>query len=240
MVTALLVRLVPPDMGSGLLIVWTDVAEAIAADFNEWYNREHLPDRILRMPGFLRGRRYAAVAGGPAYLTCYDLQDTNFMLSDAHTGLRRQRTERDRLFVPRFQNTIKGICDVAGRAGTGNGGQLVALPVKALPGHEQDFADVMCRDLLPALGACRGVASALFALRNEKVTQASSAKDDRSGDRYLNGLVVVEATSDEGVAAALAQLAPDRLSSSRAMADLMPTPCVLQLMFDLRAPAPCD
>ena len=62
-------------MGTGILIVWTDVAAEIETDFNEWYNREHLPDRILRMPGFLRGRRYVAdaasmeTAGAPKFLT---------------------------------------------------------------------------------------------------------------------------------------------------------------------------
>lgn len=48
-------------MSAAILIVWTDIPAEIEADFNEWYNREHLPDRVLRMPGFLRGRRYVCI-----------------------------------------------------------------------------------------------------------------------------------------------------------------------------------
>jgi hypothetical protein len=64
----------PQVVPAGILIVWTDVPIAIEADFNDWYNREHLPDRILRMPGFLRGRRFVARSGTPKFLTLYDLQ----------------------------------------------------------------------------------------------------------------------------------------------------------------------
>ena len=67
-------------IGEGILIVWADIPAEIEDDYNEWYNREHMPDRILRMPGFLRGRRYVAVesaSGGPKYLTYYDLQSAS-------------------------------------------------------------------------------------------------------------------------------------------------------------------
>ncbi len=50
-------------MAAAILTIWTDIPADIEADFNDWYNREHLPDRIQGMPGFLRGRRYAAIAG---------------------------------------------------------------------------------------------------------------------------------------------------------------------------------
>ena len=91
--------------GTGVLIVWTDIPPTIEDEFNAWYDHEHLPDRILRMPGFLRGRRYQLVsttAGAPKYLTYYNLQNTAFMMSPAHTALRRERPARDRLFVPKF------------------------------------------------------------------------------------------------------------------------------------------
>jgi hypothetical protein len=128
---------------AGILIVWIDIAAEIESDFNEWYNREHLPDRVLRMPGFSRGRRYVAhanSAGAPKFLTYYDLHSTAFMLSDAHMALRKDRPARDRVFVPRFRNTIKAICDVVCRAGNGEGGDLVVMPVIAQPGREQAFA----------------------------------------------------------------------------------------------------
>lgn len=52
----------------GLLGVWTDIPPVLESAFNAWYNREHMPERILGVRGFVRGRRYIASEGGPRYL----------------------------------------------------------------------------------------------------------------------------------------------------------------------------
>jgi hypothetical protein len=70
-----------------------------------------------------------------------------------------QRPARDRVFVPQFRNTIKGICDVVCRHGTGDGGDLVLLPVVAQAGHAQAFCQSVCTRLLPELTAASGIAS---------------------------------------------------------------------------------
>lgn len=224
-------------MSGGILIVWTDVPAEIEADFNAWYNREHLPDRILRMPGFLRGRRYvatASTAGAPKYLAYYDLQSTAVMLSAAHTALRHQRSERDCFFVPQFRHTIKGICDVICRAGSGAGGYLVLLPVSAHAGGEMDFAQNLGHDVLPALVAQRGIASAVYARRNAQTTATSSAKDDRAGDRYIDGLIAFEATSEADAAAAAALLSAQTIQRAGGDQQLLAAPCVLRLIYALQ------
>jgi hypothetical protein len=170
-------------------------------------------------------------------LTLYDLQSTAVMLSDAHTALRKDRPARDRLFVPQFRNTIKGICDVACRAGTGEGGDLVLLPVVAEAGREQVFTQGLCGTLLPELAAAPGVASALYATRNAAVTQASAARDDRAGDRYAEALIAVEVTGDAGVAAALARLSVENLAALGGAPQWLAAPCVLRLTYALQAPA---
>lgn len=42
--------------------------------FNRWHNEEHL-GRLLAIPGFLSGARYAVPRGGPKYLAMYELVD---------------------------------------------------------------------------------------------------------------------------------------------------------------------
>jgi hypothetical protein len=37
--------------GKGLLAVWADVDPEVEAEFNEWYDKEHVPER-LAVPGF--------------------------------------------------------------------------------------------------------------------------------------------------------------------------------------------
>ncbi len=223
-------------VAAGILIVWTDIPAEIENDFNDWYNCEHLPDRVGRMPGFVRGRRYVAersVASAPKYLTYYDLTSAKVMLSDSHKALRRERPARDKVFVPQFRNTLKGICDVACRVGEeeGEGEYLVLLPMMTDIRRDEAFADSVCGQLLPALKAVRGVVSAVYARRNAAVTQASSAKDDRKGDRYVDGLIAVEALDVSAANAAAEQLqaqAPATLGGA--------VPSVLRLMHMLRAP----
>lgn len=232
--------------GGAILIVWTDIPAEIEDDFNSWYDREHLPDRVGRLPGFLRGRRYvnSVPAGAPKYLTYYDLSGAEVMQSDAHKVLRKERPLRDRIFVPQFRNTLKGICDVVCRTGdaVAGGDHLVFLPVAASPesGHaecgagEQRFAQHVCSDLLPRLAALSGVTSAVFARRNTAVMQASSAGDDRAGDRYIDNLIAVEAASAEAAARAAAQLA-QRLFESGAVASHTAAPCVLRYLSGMAA-----
>jgi hypothetical protein len=45
--------------GKGMLITFTEVDPADELDFNEWYNREHIDERVA-LPGFRRARRYVA------------------------------------------------------------------------------------------------------------------------------------------------------------------------------------
>jgi len=60
--------------GSGLLMLWTDVDPEHEAEFNRWYDEEHI-HRLLAVPGFLSAGRYVAVKGGPKYLAMYELEE---------------------------------------------------------------------------------------------------------------------------------------------------------------------
>jgi hypothetical protein len=68
--------------GDGLLMVYSDVAAEHDEEYNRWYNEEHIPER-LSIPGVLNAARYQAVAGGPKYLACYELESPDAWYSDA-------------------------------------------------------------------------------------------------------------------------------------------------------------
>jgi hypothetical protein len=69
--------------GTALLMVWTDVPADKEAEFNRWYNEEHLAER-LAVPGFLAAARYEAVKGSPKHLAYYELEDTAVLESEAY------------------------------------------------------------------------------------------------------------------------------------------------------------
>jgi hypothetical protein len=64
-----------PDTAA-LLAVMLNVAPEHDAEVIDWYDNEHLPER-LACPGFLSARRFSAVAGtNPRHLALYELTST--------------------------------------------------------------------------------------------------------------------------------------------------------------------
>jgi hypothetical protein len=52
------------------------------ADFNAWYNEEHLP-ALCGVPGVIAARRFRAIEGGPAYMATYYLTEPEVQASSA-------------------------------------------------------------------------------------------------------------------------------------------------------------
>jgi hypothetical protein len=61
--------------GTGLMMVWVDVPADKEAEFNKWYNEEHLAE-LMSVPGILNAARYEAVSSGPKHLACYEIEST--------------------------------------------------------------------------------------------------------------------------------------------------------------------
>jgi len=68
--------------GTGLLMLWCDVDPEHEAEFNRWYDQEHIK-HLLSVPGFLNAGRYVAVKGGPTYLAMYELEEANVLRTGA-------------------------------------------------------------------------------------------------------------------------------------------------------------
>lgn len=98
----------PPGDSPWLYLVHTDIPDHIAGEYNEWYDREHLP-RLVTVPGVLRARRYNRVSGpGPQYLTAYELTAPEVWESPAaHQARKTPWTEKMRSL---FQNTRRSMC----------------------------------------------------------------------------------------------------------------------------------
>ena len=49
------------EKGRGIFMVYVDIDAPQVQEFNEWYNKEHLPE-LLSVPGILSAARYEAVS----------------------------------------------------------------------------------------------------------------------------------------------------------------------------------
>lgn len=61
-----------PAQAAALLLVAMNVEPAAEAEFNEWYDDEHLP-RLAQLPGCVAARRFRGQAGTHRYLALYHL-----------------------------------------------------------------------------------------------------------------------------------------------------------------------
>ena len=71
------------DTLPGILAIFNNVAPGREAEFEEWFQHEHLAERIA-VPGFLLGRRYEALSGQPRYLNFYLTQSAAVLKSTAY------------------------------------------------------------------------------------------------------------------------------------------------------------
>jgi hypothetical protein len=70
----------------GFLLVTMDPPPDVEEEFNDWYDTEHVPDR-LGIDGFESGRRFVCVSGWPRYLALYDLREIGVLESEAYRKL---------------------------------------------------------------------------------------------------------------------------------------------------------
>ncbi len=92
--------------GRALLMVWADIPAELEEEFNRWSNEEHLPE-LLELPGILNGARYEAVMGAPKHLSCYELENTEALESDAFKRFQANRSEwSKRISTARIATTL--------------------------------------------------------------------------------------------------------------------------------------
>ena len=74
-------------MAPALQIGRMDVPSEVDAEWNAWYSTIYVPN-YEKVPGVIRGRRYRALSGTPAYLTLYEFEHPRVSESAAWSAQR--------------------------------------------------------------------------------------------------------------------------------------------------------
>lgn len=72
---------VAPEGAAAMLFFAMNVDPAHEAEFNRWYDTEHLP-LLAAVPGVITARRYCATASDPKYIAMYYLESRDVVKSD--------------------------------------------------------------------------------------------------------------------------------------------------------------
>jgi hypothetical protein len=122
-----------PMKGQAVLALWRDVDAARQRECDEWYLREHTPDRI-NLPGFRRARRYQGLEGEPEYLAVYEAQDSASMLAEDYLHLLKSVNETGLRMRAAFRNTVRSTFRVSASLGLGEGRVMASLRFSPAPG----------------------------------------------------------------------------------------------------------
>jgi len=105
-----------------VLSIWNDIDAEIEADYEDWYQRDHIRDRA-GTPGFRSARRYQRISGaGREYFTFSDLEGIEVIGSPAYRNRLKEATEWTRRIMPHFRRLIRVAADVTIERGDGTGG----------------------------------------------------------------------------------------------------------------------
>ena len=190
-----------PLAGTGMLLTSMDIDPSHEAEFNRWYDREHLEERVA-IDGFLEARRYVAHQGSPKYLSLYSTATFDVLDSPAYRKALASQTDWSKANIARFKNMIRAVARITISHGQGRGAALGIFRVRPKIGGEDKLRTALRERLDPQTSD--GIIS-MHLLESDPVlskpiTDDPSASNPGAGDWF----VLIDGTGVDAVSAVLA------------------------------------
>jgi hypothetical protein len=111
----------------GILAIWNDCARGREAAYEEWYQDEHLIERLC-VGGFCVGRRYEAIVATRQFLTTYEVERPDVLTSPEYRERLAHPTERTAAIMRSgFSNMCRTVCERRGIQGAIRGSVAVTV-----------------------------------------------------------------------------------------------------------------
>ena len=191
------------DREPGILAIWNDCRGGREAEFDAWFQGEHLAER-LAVPGFLYGRRHQAISGSAGYFTFYLVESPDVLTSKPYIERLDNPTPMTRKIMSEvFLNMNRTVCRRALRRGGFRG----AFAVTARFSDAPDIAALTAvleewvRDTSVACGE-------IWIALDPAGMPVSMEEKLRGGDRKIKGCLMIDTlrqTDAESVGARLSK-----------------------------------
>jgi hypothetical protein len=171
----------------GILAIWNDCRAGREADFEAWFQGEHLLER-LAVPGFLFGRRHQAISGASDYFNFYLVESPAVLTSKPYLErLDNPTPMTKRIMSDVFINMNRTVCRRTLRRGSFCGACAVTVRFDTAP-DEGALAG-----LVTTLVADPVIASAEIWIATDPAGQPVSMEEKlRGGDKKIKGALMVE------------------------------------------------
>ena len=147
-------------MAKGILIAAMDFSDVAEDEFHDWYDAEHIPER-LRVPGFLNAERWIGAQNPKVSLALYDLETVGVLHSPAYQAVGGANgTPWTKRVTGRTKSLIRleGEQVLPGDALAPHGAAaLLLIAMNPAPEAEAEFNEWYNTEHLPALAGVPGV-----------------------------------------------------------------------------------
>jgi hypothetical protein len=189
-----------PLAGKGMLLTSMDIDPSDEAEFNRWYDREHLLERVA-IDGFLEARRYIAHQGSPKYLCLYSTASFEVLDSPTYRTVLMNPTDWSKTNLARFKNMIRAIARITVSRGQGRGAALGIVRLRPRAGDKDKLRTALRDRLDPE--KLNGIISMHLiesdSALSRPITDDPPVSDPGSGDWF----VLIDATDMRAVSAAI-------------------------------------
>jgi hypothetical protein len=195
-----------PLAGKGMLLTSMNIDAIHETEFNRWYDREHLVERV-EIEGFLEARRYVAHSGNPKYLCLYSTKTFDVLDSAPYRKALNNPTDWSKTTMPRFKNMIRAIARITISNGQGRGAVLGIVRLRPVAGSEERLRAALREKLDPQ--QLDGIVG-MHLIESDQalskpITDDPKVSDPGAGDWF----VLIEATHVDAVPAVAARFTGD-------------------------------
>lgn len=211
-----------PLAGQGMLITSMDVDAANEQEFNVWYDREHLAERVA-IDGFLEARRWIAQDASPKYFCTYSTSRFEDLSGPAYRKALANQTDWSKQNIARFRNMVRVVGRITASRGQGRGAALAVVRLRPQAGDQEALRARLRGRMDP--GMLPGIIS-LHLIESDPQLSKSLTEPDKPNPGAADWFVLVEGTE----VATVRSLAQQRLAEAGAAVVSTGT---YRLMWDL-------
>jgi hypothetical protein len=171
----------------GILAIFNDCGPGREAEFEDWFQGEHLLER-LAVPGFLFGRRHQAISGTSGYFNFYLVESPAVLTSKPYLARLDDPTPMTKKVMSEiFVNMNRTVCHRTVRKGGFRGAYAVTVRFNAAPdeGALKTTLDALVADPAVAGGE-------IWIALDPKGMPVSQEEKLRGGDKKIGGCLMID------------------------------------------------
>lgn len=132
-------------------MILANVAAEDEWEFNRWYDREHMRERVV-IPGFMSAQRYVSTDRSPwKYLAVYETEALETLRSPAYVKALSNQSAWSKGILAKFRDPQRCVAERTCRSGYGIGAALSLTRLRPKAGRSEELRSALASQLLPPL-----------------------------------------------------------------------------------------